>query len=94
MLKLLVTTAALRLFRFAPHFDILRVRYLRLIEFVLGGIAVTALGDASGFPGSLINQVLHKNCELDADPFRIFNDLPMAKDGIHLGSSHLFSVLT
>jgi hypothetical protein len=37
---------------------------------------------------------LHKDRELDTDSLRIFNDLPMAKDGIHLGSSHLFSVLT
>lgn len=89
---MLFAGVARRLGGFTPHFNVFCVCF-RLIKLVFGGITKPTLGNASGFSGRLINTVLHENRKLDANSLRIFNNLPMAEDSIHLGSSHLFSIL-
>jgi hypothetical protein len=94
VLRGFIASTALRLFYLAPCVGVFCVWQLRLLEFVFCGIAKPTLGNTSGFPGRLIDAVLHKYRELDTDSLCVFNNLSMAKDGIHLCSGSLFGIFT
>jgi hypothetical protein len=61
---------------------------------LLCGICQVTSGNTSCLPQCFVNAVLDETRQLDSNTLGIFDDLPVAKDGIDLVSSDLFRIST